>query len=344
MKTTKLLIPAIALLLFLFTPLVALKVRPGVYEGGRSRDAASRALRNSSSAALILGEMRTSMSDVIFLKSERYLHGGVAYEPHLAMEELSAEAEAAKIDSNLAGEDDHDHAEHEAHDDHDDHEGEPRLDDAGGAPTVIREQERDFRGFIGMLEREIKPFLDPDEPHIQTDGSELLPWLRVMTIADPQSIRGYMAGGWWLKHYDREEAINLLQEGIEHNPTGFQLYHMTGQVYVQQAQDLRSEAGADNETRVTELLRTARDYFVRAAEEGLKQRPEDWVWTEVYADEWHDYREEDLRAAMRTAVILEGRVGDREKAIKLGEYYLSKIGDDRILRENMEDLRSGETQ
>ena len=74
----KYLLPVI-LILFLLSPPLAFRLNPNGYTGGRSRDARDRSLRNSSSVARMLGEVRTSMSDVIFIKTERYMHMGVGY-------------------------------------------------------------------------------------------------------------------------------------------------------------------------------------------------------------------------------------------------------------------------
>ena len=67
--------------LYAFSPLVSQRLDPS-YAGGRSRDVEARAVRNTSAVGLMLGEFRTSMSDIMFIKTERYLHGGRGYKPH----------------------------------------------------------------------------------------------------------------------------------------------------------------------------------------------------------------------------------------------------------------------
>jgi hypothetical protein len=81
MRANVFLIPTTAF--FLLSPLLSLRLDPHGYQGGRSRDAEDRMERNASSIGSMLGELRTSMSDILFLKTERYLHGGVAYTPHI---------------------------------------------------------------------------------------------------------------------------------------------------------------------------------------------------------------------------------------------------------------------
>ena len=73
------------------------RIDPYDYEEGRSRDDDARAARNRSAAALMLGEVRTAISDIMFIKTERYLHSGVAYVPHMEKQIMSVEG-AQQID------------------------------------------------------------------------------------------------------------------------------------------------------------------------------------------------------------------------------------------------------
>ena len=109
--------------------------------------------RKGNAFAQIFGEIRLGSADFMLVKTETYLHGGIAYRPHTetgeergsarnrpgrrdrggagapaTLEELSGRGESAE------GEDrDHDQEEE--------------------FQTVIRVKESDFRGFIGDLER-----------------------------------------------------------------------------------------------------------------------------------------------------------------------------------------------
>ena len=55
------------------------RVEPLRYEGSRARDEQGREQRNHSALAAMLGEFRTSASDLMFIQTERYLHGGISF-------------------------------------------------------------------------------------------------------------------------------------------------------------------------------------------------------------------------------------------------------------------------
>ena len=59
-------------------------------------------MRNTSSAAVMLGEVRTAMSDIMFIKCERYMHSGVACKPHLQREILSVSGAMAHVEEQRA--------------------------------------------------------------------------------------------------------------------------------------------------------------------------------------------------------------------------------------------------
>jgi len=205
--------------------LLSPRVAPQDYSGGRSRDALERVVRNQSALASMLGEFRTTVSDLLFIKTERYLHSGVAYVPHLSEKALSLEGAAAEIDEHQSelGED-HDH----------DHEHDPFAHDDLPA-SIIPTAESDYRGWIGEMHRRVKPWRDPKLHHLHTDGTQLLPWFRMMTLSDPQYVRGYAVGSYWLKQHDAAEAMVFLAEGIRQNPEAFELHLMRGFLLVDAA-------------------------------------------------------------------------------------------------------------
>ena len=323
-KTSKFqrLVPLVALVLFLASPGLILRLAPNTYSGGRSRDLADRELRNRSAIAIILGEIRSSMSDMMFIKTELYLHSGVAYRLNLDYDALSSKGEVtdkgkgqinAPPKQEEAG---HSHEEEAS-------PGEEDLHfDCTGADTVIRSRQKDFRGFIGDLHRQVKPWLDPSKPHLHTDGTELLPWYRLMTMSDPHNIRGYMIGAWWLKRFKTkpqlEEALKFLEEGIAYNPEAFQLYLMNGRVFV---------ALGDNQE--------AKKSYREAAERAVKQRPPNGKT----GPSWTDYNEEDALASVRLAVMTEAEYGTRKQALQLALDYHGKIGQDIILERQIKSLQ-----
>ncbi len=252
----------------------------------RMADFAAQQRRNTSAIATILGEFRTNLSDMLFIKTERYLHGGVAYMPHIDADQLASSGEikhslhsreeqtsatvagAGLMDSTTTGtseqhEDEHEHVE-----------------------TLIRPPDKDFRGVLGELERKVKPWRDPSHPHEHIGSKELLPWYRLATLADPKNVRAYMIGAWWLKilHEDKalEEAVKFLDEGIRHNPRSFQLYLMRGHIL----RELK---------RHQEALKS----YEKAVALMKEQRPRGGE----ISPRWTIYNEEDAIAACSMAVL-----------------------------------------
>lgn len=245
---------AVGALLYLIMPLLTPIVSKAPPMPVADMEAERRA-RNSSAFAIMLGEFRTSLSDMIFIKTERYLDRGVGYEPHTDSREM-ASAEGAKSENH----EDHDHDHGDGHDhEHDhDHEGED-----GHAKTLIKSADQDFRGFIGHLQREVKPWRPANAPHNHVSGKamgEVLPWYRLATLSNPHDVRNYYIGAWWLKtlrtEQQRNEAIKFLNEGIEANPGAYELFLMKGFVLEEQGKKM-----------------DARDSFRKSAELGVKRRP-----------------------------------------------------------------------
>lgn len=328
--------------LFLASPLVTRNLTPNDYEGGYSRDSAQLEERNSSAFAMLLGEFRTSMSDMMFIKTERYLHSGVGFAAHINLDRV---AQTGNIEGSDSGHHEHDGHDHGVELDPDDPMSAPSLkftaemeehqavvaaggveaiEDDAGTPTMIRDAANDFRGFIGDLERAVQPYQPADQQHVHTDGTELLPWYRLATLTDPHNVRGYMIGAWWLsgvrggeKH---EEAIAFLDEGIRNNPRSFQLPMMKGTILSRQ--DRKAESLAS---------------YIAAADLVVQVRPRD-PKSEPW---WTEYMDEDARAAVRLAVIQEREIGDWDKALEMGNRYNAIFeGGDHILNRVLLELRS----
>jgi len=338
------------LVLFLLSPVITIHLDPAGYQGGRSRDIRDRSLRNQSAAGIILGELRTSMSDLMFIKTELYLHSGVAYQLNLDYDAMSSRGQVRDLKENgkpsipeptppghsLKGpgqdlkhpfEEEIDHSHHDDHD----HVHPPGEEDTHfhceGAKTVIPTEREDFRGFIGKLHREVKPWLDPSKPHKHTDGTELLPWYRLMTLSDPHNIRAYMIGAWWLKRFRKKpqlkEAEKFLEEGIRNNPKAFQLYLMLGHV---------NRAMGDNGK--------AMGNYRKAAEMALEVRPPGGR----EGPDWTNYNEEDALASLRLAVFTEEEFGSKEAALALARRYLQAVEGDAILQRHVDQLSGSQPQ
>lgn len=306
----------------LLAAIIAARVDPRDYAGGRSRDDAARLRRNSSAVAQMLGGFRTSMSDFMYIKTELYLHGGVGYAPH-RHDEVASSAELAE--EAHASHDGHGHPHAHAHE----HE---HPDGCAGTPTLIPEADRDFRGFVGRLHRQVKPWRDPGDPHILADGRELLPWFRLMTASDPQYIRGYVAGAFWLQREDRDAAFAFVEEGLAKNPDSFQLLVSRGLLRLKQARQIGTPAATS-----LEILEAARQDFLQGAELALLQRPAGIADEDIgQNDAWERYQENDALAACQLAATLTRTLGDPEGAAELARRYRIFFPDSAPLREAAE--------
>ncbi len=296
---------------------IAATVDPSDYADGRARDDEDRLRRNSSAIAVMLGEFRTGMSDIMFLKTERYLHAGVGYRPHhdesvLSAGDLAEEVEEHQSELTVRLTDGDPVAE-----DEDVAEGEH-----ADVPTLIPEAHRDFRGFIGRLHREVKPWRDPAKRHLHTDGRELAPWFRLMTRTDPRYVRGYVAGAFWLQTLDVDAALRFIEEGLSHNPDAFSLLVSRALITLQQTRRSGDGNGVSDVPAVRDALGRARADFERAAELALAQRPAAVLESgDPWQPGWSAYLEDDAARACHMAVLLARNLGDPERARVLAERY-----------------------
>lgn len=298
------------------------RVNPQDYTGGRQRDAAQRSQRNSSALAVMLGEFRTSLSDMMFIKTERYLHGGVGYAAHHDSELLSVEGTARGIE---------DHQAELSTQDADLPEGYTEDEDHAGTKTLIPSSQTDFRGIVGTFHREVKPWRDPSKPHIHTDGTQLLPWFKIMTLSDPNYIQGYTVGSFWLKRLDNEQADLFVEEGLKHNPEAFQIHLSKGHLKLNQSRDESMSA-----SEVEALLREAEKAFTRAAELAIQQRPENFDLDQASSSTWGMYHENDALAACNLSALLAQRTDRPDVAHQRAEKYLATFPDNGVLKRLLE--------
>ncbi len=280
--------------------------------------------RNENAFALILGEIRATAADLMFIKTERYLHGGVAYRPHIDTNRLAttgvATAETRSDEHAHKGTtpplDVHDHVEGPHEVAPGEHPGHEHGECPGGVPTLIRTASEDFRGFLGDLERETKPFRDPRLVHHLSKNEELLPWYRLMTLTDPHNVRGYMIGTMLLTFAERpDEALSFVQEGIEKNrgyPLAFRLYASLTQVYWKTG-------------RLEKALEAARTGY----EMGKAVRPEGGEAGAVRRGvKWNDDIENDFLFVARFYAPLLERKGETGRALQVARETLSLAPND----------------
>ena len=300
----------------LLVPAIGAKVQPRAYEGGRSRDVAQRAERNSSAVASMLGDFRTSASDMMYIKTERYMHSGVGVEGCVVQTVKSVAEESKDIDryqASLA-------LPHESVDDKK-YKGENLL------PSSLE----DFRGFVGQLHRKVVPYFAPGSEHVHSDGQELLPWFRLMTISDPHYVRGYSVGAWWLGTKDLDEALAFANEGLEHNPKSYQIHFTKGQILMKKARLITKDGRISNLSgEALAMAVRAKEAYQHAAVYALEERPVGGMENDL-GIAWGRFEEDDALASMRLSVMTELEYGDMRKALQLAQRYSRVVPEDRTL-------------
>jgi len=282
-------------------------LHPNRYREGRSQDPRIVAEANESALARILGEFRTGMSDILFIKTERYLHSGVGYVPHLTEELLSVQGTDQGVDDHLS----------EIGEDADVFHHEENVE------TLLPAASKDYRGWIGQMHRKVKPWRDPDMAHKHTDGKELIPWFKMMTVSDPGYIRGYVIGAFWLKRYNSEASLEFIEEGLVHNPDAFQLHLSKGMLLMDKARQLANPGAIQWENPgQKEILLKAKASFQTAASLMYDVRPSPPAEGNISdLPEWGSYQETDARAAVNMAILFEERYGDPENVETLRKKY-----------------------
>ncbi len=187
-------------------------------------------LQKSALAALVR-ELRMGVGDILWLKTDEYIHSGVMYR-EMTPEEILREEKKS---------DTHEHAENHVHE-HE--EGDARdnfnLGKAMGydeehahqVKTVIPGERKDFRGFLGEFERAVKPYSPTHVPHKEME--EMIPWYRLITYANPHHVRAYTVGAYFIYAYGNQPdaALQFLEEGEHNNPDSPKIKEALGRMYL----------------------------------------------------------------------------------------------------------------
>lgn len=262
--------------------------------------------RNQSAFARMLGDFRASAADVMFVKTELYLHGGMSWQPHLDSNQMAA---SGVVVDNI---------------------------DPTKLRSEILSRDVDFRGILGDLERAVKPY---DPRHRETEKDELLPWYRVMTVVDPHFIRGYRIGTFWLmarkEAQSWREAEAFLQEGLKNNagaPEEFRLWTSAAMYYQKRYAKAQKEPDFLGDDAM-ELAKKAYECATKAYELGLAERPANG---EVGAFGpnlmWSDDLEEDFKFGARFVPMMVREIRGPEAALEALPAVRAVLPNDKPLR------------
>ncbi len=213
------------IILISFFWLVALLL--GVFLNGS--DELLRGTRDNDLIALLLGGSRTVVSKKMFELADRYYHGGVRidYCAH-GMESGAEGGETAGkgdgtgytlIEEMRESGNGHEHEHEHEHDAEARHQS--KWQDWWTAINAAR---------VPSGHRHL---------HGERAEKEILPWIWAAVKADPHNIMAYTVGSFWLaSRLERvDEAIRLLQAGIESNPYDYELPETLGRLLHHQAHD-----------------------------------------------------------------------------------------------------------
>lgn len=121
-------------------------------------------------------------------------------------------------------------------------ESENHLQEESTILTVVPPAERDFRGVLGDLEREVTAYKDMQE-HSHNDARVALPLFRLMTWSDPQFIPGWVIGASVIAHEKSKQAypraFAYLSEGLENNPTSIAILTEIARLKLQDKKDFK---------------------------------------------------------------------------------------------------------
>jgi len=148
-------------------------------------------------ALSLMGQVQFTAHSLIWMKTLEYLHNGVALRMPTRTEE--------------------DHGFH-AHDATDVATG---LEHKCGVPIALNE-EMDWRGPVGNLHRLVTPYM---EIHNHSDPVELIPWYQLTLKLNPNLERLYTLGAFFIADFasEPEQALRLLEAGVEANPWSFEI-------------------------------------------------------------------------------------------------------------------------
>jgi hypothetical protein len=149
----------------------------------------------------LFGEFRASLRDFLWIRVDRYLHGGVSY---------AREHEPSGVH-------------------HDEGGSHPLSCGHSDEDSIIPHKKDDWRGILGDWEREIAPYTAPGH-HQHKDPRETLPLFRLMVIADPQFAKAYVIGANIICDTpDRAgEALAFLEEGLAANTESIEIHSEIG--------------------------------------------------------------------------------------------------------------------
>lgn len=297
--------------------LTGMAVGPGVeraarrIQAGTSIGKSEEAMisRNTNAFAAMLGEVRATAADLLFIKTSVYMHAGVGYRP-----KIRDKNDPAHPDDEMACE-------------------------QQGAETMIRSTATDFRGFLGDLERQVKPYRDAKFSHVHVSENEMVPWFRIITLTNPRFIRAYRLGASVLLHSHKwQEALDFLNEGIarnQDNPELFLIYQSLAQMHMKGKFDETCPWRKDWAALC--VAAAGRSYDL-----ALLERPPGGISGKRKNNlVWNDDMEEDFLFSAHSLVLALDQMGRRAEALQVARGMLRHDPGLAVIQHTVRRLESG---
>jgi len=204
-------------------------------------------------ALSLMGQLRMSVGDLMWLKTVEYLHNGIIYRQPTKKEEAEG-VRAIEYTGMGAG---------VAHAD---------------GPSVVPDVERDWRLVLGDINRQIEPYRPGPAQH--SDPQELIPWYQLLTKFNPNYIQAYTVGALFMSDFAREpkKAQDFLKAGAAANPWSFEIQSALGRVCFDYFKEYR--AAADALEKAIELARKEQQYL--AERDDQLDEPQTQLLNEAY--------------------------------------------------------------
>jgi tetratricopeptide (TPR) repeat protein len=214
-------------------------------------------LQSGNLLTVVLGESRRMFANHVFVKADAYFHSG--FYPSIFDNREAFQTPHMAEDAGAAHGDNHG--------DEAGFLGEPRdwIDSFSRQFFPSRHTHLDEGGARGQVG-------PADTLGGSADVREILPWLQLSAQLDPNNVRSYTVGAYWLRERmgKPDEAERFLREGLRENPGSFEILYELGRVFDENHHDT---------FRARNLWELALNHWQQL--EPAKKNPDDFLFLEI---------------------------------------------------------------
>ncbi len=235
----------------------------------------------------LFGQLQSSISDLMWIKTLEYLHNGIIY--RMPTEHEREQGIRAISFCKMGGGVCH-------------HDG----------PSLIPGKDRDWRGILGEIDRNIEPWR-PGKP-LHSGPQQLIPWYRLLVKFNPHYITAYTNGAFFMTDFAQmpKMGVDFLLEGARNNPWSFEIQAKLGEIYFDSFQDYEKAAQA----------------LEKAAKLGMKEKK----WLADHKEEMDPTQKRLYRETFLYLARSYDKLGKLDKALAACETGIREIPDYPLLR------------